>query len=521
MSKNQALDLLADLLQVRLPDVYRGLLSSGSAVKNLGLLGLPLDLSTDSVWGATEYLRAARSDLKAFLIPLKIVGTMALCLDLEPKVAQNASVVEVDLSATERPKRVFDSLEKCLETLRGNPAAWPAVPKVEEKDPWFVHGLERLDWHMQRLGFEYDHAKGGRLPRSHVWRPYRFCVQDVILGCTVLRNDRRCNRIEVDVFLTAQIPEYEPDSGCRALALLILTDAYQSGSTMEIRFTSNVEGGRVPAELYALAERLGVNLRYSAQGGISPREAGRLFLALSELSPETRARVEAMEAQGGMSVASVCYALHHGVWTAQELDVILQAGSVPETFLAGGYEPETWHLFHHDLLLGRNALMGSYLDRQLVRREHRVGVEGEAVTELEDDERMVEITYAGDYGAKCYRLREGEDPLAVPWLQPEQPTFRLEVGHPLWVLLRAHDQSGLARDLECDLEQAVELQEKEAGRKGRVCVLVPADFRRLETDRFLRKAERYAVGLIVCPDFVSQIDQEVLRRLNSLKVMRK
>jgi len=225
---NEDIILLEELLCLSLPRAYvAAVLEKELHESKIPLLGLPLSLDLTSVWGATEFLRAARPDLHRMFIPIQMIGSLALCMDLAEKPGDDVALVQIDM---DHPKSVCDSISLYLEKLKEGKDLWEVpVEGIDAEDNWFQHGLNRLDWHMENLAFQYDHEKGGQLPRNHVWRPYRFCVQDIILGITVIRHDRKYNRLEADVFLTAQIPEYEPDSGCRALALILLSDAYKSG----------------------------------------------------------------------------------------------------------------------------------------------------------------------------------------------------------------------------------------------------------------------------------------------------
>jgi len=520
--------LLEDLLNLKLPQSYIRAVAGQKkkGAQDQGILGLPLTPDIDSAWGATEYLRNTRPDLPERYLVISFIGDVALCLETNHENFADAPVVGIhtenkDLS----PGILTDSFERYLQ----NPnSVETEIGKIlgghkSMADQWFRHGLQRLDRHMQNISFQYDHKEGGQLPRSHVWRPYRFCVQDVVLGLTVIRHDRKYNRLEVDVFLTAEIPEYEYDSGCRALALILLSDAYKSGGSMEIRFTKHVEGGKVPDELCQMADRLGIRLSHARQGGISPAEAKRLYLALSDFSKKVADKVMSLEDEGRLSAASVCYAMHHGVWTAPEIDIILHGSRFPESILTGSLPAEVWHLFQHDLLIGRNALTGAYLDRQLSRREHSIEEqkqsESQTIVELEDDERSLQIDFEPKHWAKIYRLGPDEKPIAIPWLHnPSRPLMMLP-DQPLWVLLRTRDAYDLEFTFEKDITEAVELRQKE---NVQVCILVPGDFRRLAThfEHLRQQINDNNIGIIVCPEFIDQLDGEMQKRFESVKVMR-
>ena len=520
--------LLQDILGVQFPVSYLKFLEEEcfGKVSGVPILGFPVSLELDSVWGATEFLRAARPDLNHSFLAIWLDTAENICFALQIDNQKESPVFQINLeNQASQPLQICESLNLYIHNATKNGGrnlflSEDGMDVVEYN--WFQHGMNRLDWHMKNLSFQYDHKKGGQLPRSHMWRTYRFCTQDIILGITVIHHDRRYNRLKVDVFLTAQIPEYEAESGCKALALIILSDAYKSGGSMEIKFTRHVEGGKIPRELCQLAEGLCVNLEHVWEGGITPKEAIELYMALTGLRPEVREKVAQLEKENRISAASVCYAMHHGVWTEQELEVILNSSRFPDTILKGSHTPEVWHLFHHDIFYGRNALMGGYLDRQMLRREHHVKPsedDEKKVIELEDDERDVEISFNSECCAKIYKCSQNENPIPVPWVFQDFENFTLSPDLDLWVLLRARDPEDIKNRLNDDLDQAIQLSKK-IGENSRVCIMLPADFKRLELSEIVSNAKKHAIGFILCPEFLNQLDQEMVKRFESVKVMR-
>ena len=387
---------------------------------------------------------------------------------------------------------------------------------------WLRAGLDRLAWHVSNPQFEWHHQEGGRLPRNYLWRPCRFCVQDVVLGLTVLRHRRDFNCLEVDVFLTASIPEYEADSGARALALLLLSEAYKCGGTMEIRFTRHVEGKRVPHDLVALAEAVGVPLQHVGDGVITPAEARRLYVALTGFSPQLQAHIEALEQAGRLSGPLICYAIHHGLWERAEVEAILLTSPRPGSLLSGQARPEQRHLYLQDLLYGRAAVLFGFLDRHLRYRAHP---HESGVVHLEDDERPLDLHLDGDTYAATYCCPQ--ETVTIPWVAApagngtaSNGTHVLVPGQPFTVLVRARDAADLAANLETDLEQAAKVRRAQAA--GPVYVLVPRDFEKLpgELRQRLVQNRTEGVGLLVYRHFVSTLDDDVAWRLRASGVMR-
>jgi hypothetical protein len=523
----QNVRLLQDLLDLKFPQSYSNFLEEHETISRnlpIPLPGSSVSLDEDSVWGGTEFLRAARTDLERRYLALLLLDAWAICLDLTKEMEGDSPVVKVELTKETPPEKISSSFVDFLEKLRTDPdglLAFAAVTEHPVGDYWFQCGLERLGRHMENLSFAYDHKEGGQLPRSHVWRPYRFCVQDVILGVSVIRHDRKFNRLEVDVLLTSSIPDYPADSGCRALCLILLSDAYRSGSSMEILFTKHVEGGRVPREIVSLAKSLGTELTHVKDGGISPHEAKQLYLALSGFSDTTRVAITTLEEEGRVSSAGICYGMHHGVWSIPELEVILFGSSFPDTILRGLFSPESWHLFQYDLFHARNALMGGYLDLRLARREYTRKSGG--IVELEDDEQGLEILFNAEYYSKVYCLDEIEGIVTVPWLYGMDSDLTLSGSHRLWTLLRARDTEDMQANLLNDLQQAITLKKNLAAANDNICVMVPADFKRLDCDertKIIEDFRKERIGLLLCPDFLTQLDQEVSRRFEAIKVIR-
>ena len=512
--------LIQELLGVVFPDSFKQYVLQQSNPK----IDLQFSFELDSVYGATAFFREIRPDLKPQYVVVNFEDEFAVCLDLEAGDKHDAPVVSICLEKQTAPEQLSDSFKSfggsnCY--IKGNPEGF------EEAD--FQHGLKQLDHRMRELTYDYDHKKGGRLPRSHVWRPYRFCIQDVIFGVTVIRHDKMYNRLEVDVFLTAWIDEYEKESGCLALGLIILSDAYKSGGSMEIKFTENVENGKVPKELVDLAKKKGVflNKDNADHGGISPHDAKKLYMALTGLNTKTVNKISELDKLGKLSSASVCYAIHHGAWTKEELEVILFMGVAPESILTGSCPVELWHLYLQDLQIGRTALMATYLERQLRTRIHRPSLsvdetDNGEIIELEDDEREVEVEFIAEICGKNYVLGSSEEEnVPVPWLEHGLDEILLDQKKKLTVLLRARDVDGLRCNLGNDLQKAT--SRLCDNYDGQVCIMVPADFRRLENEErlgFAATAKKSGVGIIICPEFVLQLDQAVGQKFESVKIMR-
>jgi hypothetical protein len=137
------------------------------------------------------------------------------------------------------------------------------ISEKSERD----RSLSRLEEYVNKfaVSHNYSHADGGNLPSNHEWRPYRYCIQDVLFGSVVVQHDRKFNRLNVDVFLTADIPEYDPLAPTQALTAFLLSQAFKCGGSMEIQFTEDGKPSKVPflQNFHCKIIRITRNLFYS------------------------------------------------------------------------------------------------------------------------------------------------------------------------------------------------------------------------------------------------------------------
>ncbi len=410
------------------------------------------------------------------------------------------------------------SLFNLLMSLDYSESAVPVPQDDSAEREYRETGFQRMKAHVRR--FDEEYLKVGKLPRNHVWRPYRFCVQDVVIGLVVVRHSLENNCLEVDVCLTSDVPEYEPGSGARMTSAFLLSEAYKCGGTMEIRFSEYVEGGRVPAALCRLARDLDVDLSHVAEGRITPSEARQFYMVLTGFSDALHNRIVALSRQGRLSQERACYVVHHGVWTRSEVESIVFGSQHPDSIFSGDTLPEQRHLYMQDILHARAAILGGFLDRKLARRER---VEGDIAIDLEDDIRRLDITFDPAFYAKIYQCDED---LPVPWLEDQsQGQEIVPEGHHLIALVRARDAGGLNLHFQQDLNTASKLADlcKQQSVPGLVFILTPRDFEELPRDvqdRLLATARARGLGVMVCPETVASLDADASRRLTSSRILR-
>jgi hypothetical protein len=352
------------------------------------------------------------------------------------------------------------------------------------------------------------------LPKGHVWKPYRFAVQDVILGLTVVRHSRYDNLLEVDVCLMADPPQFLEHSGARIMMTALLSEAFECGGSMEIRFRENVLHGKVPREIVWFANSLGIELKHAEKGHITPKESRELYLALTGFSAEAKYKVTQLAVEAKLSPERVCFMVHNKIWELAEMEAILLGATLPHRVLLGISPSELGVLYQHDLMYARNAVLGGYLDRKLKQRERQIA---EGVIELEADENDVYIAFDPEHYAKVYTA---QDDFELPNWQSRHKSIR--ASERFYVLVRARNSHDLMFSFQDDLVAATSLASKANGAK--VFSLYPRDFYDLSSQwqaHIGQSLEKVGVNVMVCPESVSGLDNDADARLRKSKAIRR
>jgi hypothetical protein len=362
--------------------------------------------------------------------------------------------------------------------------------------------------------FNRRYLSQGSLPKGHVWKPYRFAVQDVILGLTVVKHSRFDNLLEVDVCLMADPPQFPEHSGARIMMTALLSEAFECGGSMEIRFRENVLHGKVPGEIVSFAKSLGIELKHAEKGHITPKESRELYIALTGFSAEARLKVMQLAVEGKLSSERACFMVQNKIWELSEMESILLGATLPHRVLLGITPPELGTLYQHDLMHARNAVLGGYLDRKMKQRERRIA---EGVIELEADENDVHIAFDAEHQAKIYTAHEEFE---LPEWQGKYK--RIQANEIMYVLVRARNSNDLMSNLQDDLAAATSLASKSNGRK--VLMLFPRDFHDLDSrwqTHIGQLLDKMGVALMVCPESVSGLDDDAETRLRKSRVIRR
>lgn len=415
-------------------------------------------------------------------------------------------------------------------------------PITETRFPVGVRGLTKpqIDSALKRYqqvvdNRDHERKPGAKLPRGTETRPYRFCVQDVVLAIWTMEHRKDEADIGVEVFLTSEVYEkdtrqggyYDELAGATAATLTILSEAYRVGIPLRVQFGENVEGGCVPLDIVRLAVRHGVRLSHTQQGRIEADEGRALYLALTGFPPRLRPPIDRLARQGLMSPERAAFIVHHGVWSLPEVEGIILASPHPDLVLSGDVMPEQRHLYQHVLAHSRLALMGGLLDRSLMNRDDAEAQiqpgNKKSGLDVEDDERDLDIRtfplfHGREYVQRIAAVGGISDAMPLPDWECERT--RLQPGERLSVLLRPRVAASLTVELSGDIEQAV-IRSKTELKPTVVAVAVPFDFHDLEPaqqEAFRRLAAERGVVLMVCPETTRSLDQMAQKKMIASRI---
>lgn len=365
--------------------------------------------------------------------------------------------------------------------------------------------------------FDENFTWKSKLPRNDELRPLRFCVRDILLGFVAFHHSVDFNCLLVDTCLVSDPPQFDPNSGARMMVISLLSEAFKFGGSLEVRFSNNVEGGRVPRAIVEFAAKLGIRLSSVAKGLLLPHESREFYLAASDFSEPLIKGIRNLSSRGLLSPERACYTVHHGVWTRSELESIVLGAPEPDALLAGGSAYRARHIDLAVLSFARMAVLGGWLDRKLLRRE-RTTQSGTAL-DLEDDVLPISIAFDPSLLFKRYVCLS--DTVEIPW-DSTGVNRQLPAGDELCVLIRARDLAGLDRHISDDIKAASEMLGSGA-HHTQAGLLVPRDFDFLADARkseLNTEAKRLGVSILVCPETAFALDVDARRRMDASRILR-
>jgi hypothetical protein len=333
----------------------------------------------------------------------------------------------------------------------------------------------------------------------------RIACQNVIVALAAFAQDSSFDGLSVLAWQTCEAPHVATHEANRALAALTLCDAFQNGGTMEIRFDRearlSVDGqyvvfrghpeGAVPASLRRFGRTVGVFLGTEDPAVITPSEARELFLAVTPMPPELRARVNEAASTCGITPERICFALLSQVWREPEMDFILATSARARSILDGGAAWTDRVSRQAESEVCRAAVMVGMLFRRLNSTDAAVGADT-AVRVVEDRSKGVDWQVDGVRGTVTFRGLDTSTPL--PW------THGVNGADEITVFPRAA--------LTGELVSAV----MESSSPGLKVILVPADVPQppLQPD----------VVVLRCPERLADLDKDIERRLLTSRISR-
>ena len=196
--------------------------------------------------------------------------------------------------------------------------------------------------------------------------------------------------------------------------------------------------------------------------------------------------------------------------------MIVLGSQNPMSVFSGFAQPQQRHLYIHDLLNARAAVLGGILDDMLSRS--RI-ISGQAeVRGLANNASELEIEFDGKLYLKHYRCSA---PISIPWPYNQTTPLTTLAEIPFHIFVRARDTADMQLHLESDLNLAQQLHEKNG---QLVFVAVPFDFTKLPVtfiNSIRSKTRDSSVVLITCPDLITNLDGDASRRLVRSRTQRK
>ena len=320
-------------------------------------------------------------------------------------------------------------------------------------------------------------------------RPVQLACQNVIMGLSVFAYDSEIDGLSVSAWATCEAPHVATHEANRALAALMLCDAYATGGTMEIRFRN-----RVPPALRRYGRTIGLEINEKAES-LTPEESRHLFLAVTPMPESLRERIIDYIVDGVESPERLCYALMAQIWSEIELDFLMATSTRTPSILSGGAPHQSRPSRMAETEVCRAArLIDTLFDR--LNSLDSAGATG-SVRVFEDTTVGVEWEVLSDLGAIAF---SGLQQSPLPWQTGNGGLDEPDDGS-LIVIPRAHPTDS-------DVKTALSVAEQTG---IRTALLVPED-RRDFVD--------CPTTVLVCPDRLSELDNAIERKLLSGRIAR-
>lgn len=479
-------------------------------INGLPILGLFLNFGLTSVIGATAHLRKKRPDLPKSLIPIRLLDVRALCLDLENGAVDDAPLVEVNLEEKGTPPvQIHPSFKEYIEggekTKRRIQEAFEQIRKCRED-------TER------KRERKFEHLKSVFHPRAEDWRPIRSCVHDEVVGLCALKYDPLKDALLVAGFIATDHPNYEKGHGIRNLALIVVSDAYKTGSSMRIIFGKAIfdrdgiyrrfQPQEIPNELVRLAEECGISFENRDKGEILPEEAISLYSELLEIPSDVKQKIDKLQGTG-LTLQAFCYIIASNIWTKEEAIWLLYNHPRPEGILLGKDLPENRFFYLESLDYGRAALAVSRLKQKIF-------------TDLEEKlpEDREKIYCVTETKEKFWILKASHE-FNLPWLTDDLE-ISIEPNQSILVLSRPHSIVSDRIMNQKVIKDYFNLLKRKKVQNSIKALLGSEELKELENlKEILEKFKKKNIYLVLPSFNCKELDEEVDKRMGKARLIRK
>jgi hypothetical protein len=292
--------------------------------------------------------------------------------------------------------------------------------ELQARDAGLTRVLDQIGPAYQKVFLDHD-----KRPRDFVVRPVRIACQNVVVALAAFAQDSAFDGLGIVAWQTCEVPHVATHEANRALAALMLCDAFKSGGTMEIRFDrpARVQDGdsvttfdghpehKVPASLRRYGRTVGVELGADDPAAISPAEARSLFRAVTPIPDDLQGRVDFATANEGIAPERLYYALMTGTWHPLELDFMLATTMRTASIVSGGWSWKDRPTRQAESEVCRAGVMASMLFNRLNNRDSAGDADGVRV--LEDDRQGVVWHVDSDFASVEFANLDITRPL--PW----------------------------------------------------------------------------------------------------------
>jgi hypothetical protein len=301
----------------------------------------------------------------------------------------------------------------------------------------------------------------------------------------------------------------------RQYARTLLIEAEEFSEAEKSHLAYHLELARANSQVDPVV-RYGVRFRMPAESQISPEEARFIYGTLTGFSDELLESINALERVGKIELARACYVVHQGLWTKDQVEMIVLGSQHPSSVLGGLAQQHQRHLYIHDLLHARASLLGDMLDCQLAAAA-RIANLG-SLSNQGDGADVLEINFDGELYAKRYLCKT---PLVIPWLYKDTSPMEVTARVPFHVLVRARDIADMHLHLESDMQLAQQLHKQT---EQPTFIIVPYDFMKLSpevNETVYSQAQSAGIGIIVCPESILNLDSDANQRLMRSRILRR